>query len=190
MYDLPLRHAADTAAAGGTEFAIELVHNGGTGARPRIDGLSATAYPSGVFGSQVEMTEAAAPVTVWRRELLTDSGGPGQFRGGLGQRIEMTSAIDEPFLVFLSVERVRFPAAGRAGGAQGAPGRIRVTGRDKDVPPKCELRVEPGERLIFDTPGGGGFGPPSARDPDALQADVNAGLVSPDAAETLYRNGS
>ena len=186
MYDLPLRHTADAAIHGGTEFAIELVHNGGTGARPGLDGLSATAYPSGVFGSQVEMTEAAAPVTIWRRELLSDSGGAGAQRGGLGQRIEMTSATEEPFLVFLSVERIANPAKGRAGGAPGAPGRIRVTGREADIPGKCELRVDPGERLIFDTPGGGGFGDPKTRDKAQLAEDVASGLVSPEAAKTTY----
>ncbi len=178
MYDLPMRHVPETARAGGREFAVELVHNGGTGARPASDGLSATAFPSGVFGSQVEITEAVAPVTIWRRELLPDSGGPGTTRGGLGQRIEMQAATGDPFLVFLSVERLRNPARGRGGGMAGAPGRIQVTGRAEDIPGKCELRVEPGERLIFDTPGGGGFGPPEARDRAALARDLDAGLVS------------
>ena len=186
MYDLPLRHAPEVARDGGRRFAVELVHNGGTGARPGADGLSATAFPSGVYGSQVEMTEAAAPVIVWRRELLTDSGGAGRYRGGLGQRIEMTAANGAPFLVFLSVERVKNPAMGRAGGLAGAPGRIRVTGRAADVPGKGELRLEPGERLIFDTPGGGGYGPPAARDRLALARDVGSGLVSTDAAVRLY----
>jgi len=179
MYDLPMRHVPETARAGGREFAVELVHNGGTGARPLSDGLSATAFPSGVFGSQVEITEAVAPVTIWRRELLPDTGGPGTTRGGLGQRIEMQAATGDPFLVFLSVERLRNPAQGRGGGMAGAPGRIQVTGRAEDIPGKCELRVEPGERLIFDTPGGGGFGPPEARDRAALARDLEAGLVSP-----------
>jgi len=182
MYDLPLRHVPETARNGGREFAVELVHNGGTGARPGSDGLSATAFPSGVFGSQVEITEAVAPVTIWRRELLPDSGGPGTTRGGLGQRIEMQAAHGDPFLVFLSVERLRNPARGRAGGLAGAPGRIQVTGRGDDIPGKCELRVEPGERLIFDTPGGGGFGPPAARDRAALARDLEAGLITPDGA--------
>ena len=186
MYDLPLRHTADALLAGGSEFAIELVHNGGTGARPALDGLSATAYPSGVFGSQVEMTEASAPVTIWRRELLIDSGGAGTFRGGLGQRIEMTSATNEPFLVFLSVERIHHPANGRAGGLAGAPGRIQVSGRADDIPGKCELRVEPEERLIFDTPGGGGFGSPQKRELAALNDDLRKELVSPEAAERHY----
>jgi N-methylhydantoinase B len=133
MYVLPLRHTADCARRGGQRFAVELVHNGGTGARPYSDGLSATAYPSGVFGSQVEITEASAPVTIWRRELLPDSGGAGKYRGGLGQRIEMTSAVDEPFLVFLSVERLKNAAAGRGGGHSGAPGRIQVSGRREEI---------------------------------------------------------
>ena len=182
MYDLPLRHVPETARNGGREFAVELVHNGGTGARPLSDGLSATAFPSGVFGSQVEITEAVAPVTIWRRELQPDSGGPGTTRGGLGQRIEMQAADGDPFLVFLSVERLRNPARGRAGGMAGAPGRIQVTGRADDIPGKCELRVEPGERLIFDTPGGGGFGPPGERDRKALARDLEAGLITPEGA--------
>jgi N-methylhydantoinase B len=189
MYDLPLRHVPEAARAGGREFAIELVHNGGTGARPTADGLSATAFPSGVFGSQVEITEAAAPVTIWRRELLPDSGGPGTFRGGLGQRIEMQAAQDDPFLVFLSVERLRNPARGRGGGMAGAPGRIQVTGRAQDIPGKCELRVNPGERLIFDTPGGGGFGPPEARDGAALARDLEGGLITTEGAAD-YGGGS
>lgn len=186
MYDLPLRHVPEAVETDGRQFALELVHNGGTGARPYSDGLSATAYPSGVFGSQVEITEAVAPVTVWRRELRADSGGAGQHRGGLGQRIEIASAIDAPFLVFLSLERIKIPAAGRSGGRPGLPGRVRVTGRGQAMPGKCELRIEPGERLILDTPGGGGFGPPEQRDAEALERDLAQGLVSPAAAREDY----
>lgn len=183
MFDLPMRHAPEVAANGGREFAIEPVHNGGTGARPHADGLSATAYPSGVFGSQVEITESVAPVIMWRRELLPDSGGAGQFRGGLGQRIEMTSANDAPFIVFLSVERLKFPALGRMGGLPGAPGRIRFRDGGGDIPGKGELRVESGDYLIFDTPGGGGFGDPAARDPKALALDLRRGLVTEEGAK-------
>ncbi len=186
MYDLPLRHVPEAVDTRGRQFALELVHNGGTGARPYSDGLSATAYPSGVFGSQVEITEAVAPVTVWRRELLTDSGGAGQYRGGLGQQIEIASAIDKPFLVFLSLERIKTPAAGRSGGHPGYPGRVRVSGRAEDIPGKCELRIEPGETLVLDTPGGGGYGPPEHRDPEALARDVAQGLVSHLAAREEY----
>ncbi len=186
MYDLPLRSAPDVARRGAPAFAVELVHNGGTGARPTLDGLSATAYPSGVFGSQVEITEAVAPVVVWQRELRCDSGGAGTQRGGLGQRIVLGPATDDPFIAYLSVERVQHPAAGRAGGRAGAPGRIRLSTSEHDFPGKGELRVEPGETLLFETPGGGGFGPPSARDRDALARDLRDGLVSAEAATRDY----
>lgn len=189
MFDLPMRHATEVAANGGREFAIEPVHNGGTGARPHSDGLSATAYPSGVFGSQVEITESVAPVIMWKRELLPDSGGAGEFRGGLGQRIEMTSSNGAPFVVFLSVERLKFPALGRMGGLPGAPGRIRIQGRTEDVPGKGELQVEAGDYLIFDTPGGGGFGTPTKRDPEALALDLKRGLVTQAQAVTDYGVG-
>ncbi len=182
MFDLPMRHAPEVARDGGREFAIEPVHNGGTGARPHADGLSATAYPSGVYGSQVEITEAVAPVIIWRRELRPDSGGAGRFRGGLGQRIEMTSANGAPFIVFLSVERLKFPALGRMGGLSGAPGRIRFRNGAQDIPGKGELRVEAGDYLIFETPGGGGFGDPLERDPEALALDLQRGLVTEEGA--------
>ncbi len=184
MFDLPMRHAPEVARDGGREFAVEPVHNGGTGARPHADGLSATAYPSGVFGSQVEITESVAPVTIWRRELRPDSGGAGTYRGGLGQRIEMTSANGAPFIVFLSVERLKFPALGRMGGRPGAPGRIRFRDGEGDILGKGELRVEGGDYLIFETPGGGGFGDPSKRDAQALALDLKRGLISEDGAKS------
>ena len=160
MYDLPMRSAPEVAQKGGQVFALEPAHNGGTGARPFKDGLSATAFPSGVWGSQGEITEATAPVMITRRELRPDSGGAGQYRGGLGQRIELQSANHEPFLVFLSVERIRNPAKGRNGGMSGAPGRIRLDD-GPDLPGKGEVRVSPGQTLVFETPGGGGFGRPN-----------------------------
>lgn len=186
MYDLPMRHAPEALARGQDPFAIELVFNGGTGARPGRDGLSATAFPSGVWGSQIEPTEAAAPVLFRRRELRPDSGGPGRMRGGLGQRIEVGPAGDRDILVFLSVEGVRNPAAGRQGGLAGAAGRIRI-GRDGvDLPGKGEIRIGAGETLVFDTPGGGGFGPPAERSPEALAGDIGNGLVTPLAARDDY----
>ncbi len=185
MYDLPMRSVPEAAQNGGHVFALEPAHNGGTGARPTKDGLSATAFPSGVWGSQVEITEATAPVMIKKRELRPDSGGAGQFRGGLGQRIELQSANDEPFLVFLSVERIKNPAQGRVGGMPGAPGRIRLDD-GPDLPGKGEVRVVPGQTLIFETPGGGGFGAPNDRNHDAIKHDIAEGVVSPSAAISDY----
>ncbi len=186
MYDLPLRNAPATGAQSREHFAVELVFNGGTGARPKLDGLSATAFPSGVWGSQVETTEAAAPVLIHRRELRSDSGGAGRYRGGLGQRIELSSSIDEEIMLFLSVERVNTPAQGRYGGENGASGRIRLNEAGENLPSKGEFRIMPGETLIFETPGGGGFGPPEERCRDALGRDIDAGHVSAEAAKIQY----
>ncbi|MEM8729350.1 MAG: hydantoinase B/oxoprolinase family protein [Pseudomonadota bacterium] len=184
MYDLPLRHAPDAASKGDTQFALELVFSGGTGARPGLDGLSATAYPSGVWGSQVETTEAIAPVLITRRALRPDSGGPGRLRGGLGQEIELRSSKAEDLMVFLSVERVAHPAMGRQGGGAGAPGRIRIG--ETDLPGKGAVRIPAGETLRFETPGGGGFGDPDTRDPDAIARDLDEGLITPQAARDIY----
>src|SRR5262249_1724602 len=71
------------------EFSTVIFHCGGAGARPQKDGLSATAFPSGVRTIPVEATESAAPIVFYRREFRGGSGGPGQFRGGLGQVIEL-----------------------------------------------------------------------------------------------------
>lgn len=187
MYDLPLRHTPEAVSRGHEQFAVELVFSGGTGARPALDGLSATAFPSGVWGSQVETTEAVAPVLISRRELRRDSGGAGQRRGGLGQRIEMCASNDEEFMVFLSVERVLNPARGRHGGGEGAAGRIRLSSGGPDLPGKGEVRVKSGETLIFETPGGGGFGPPQDRDRADVLRDLNEGLISEKVAREVYR---
>ena len=135
-------------------------------------------------GSQVETTEAAAPIIVHQRRLIPDSGGAGHRRGGLGQYIEISSAIDQDFLLFLSVERVLNPAKGRHGGLDGAAGSIRIG--DRKLPGKGEFRIRGHETLAFETPGGGGFGPPSQRAPGDLAHDVAAGLVSEKAAISLY----
>lgn len=185
MYDLPMRNAPEVAQRGGELFALEPAHNGGTGARPSSDGLSATAFPSGVWGSQVEITEASVPVMIKARELRRDSGGAGTYRGGLGQRIELQSSNDQPFVVFLSVERIKNPAAGSFGGAAGAAGRIRLD-EGPDLPGKGEVRIEPGQTMIFETPGGGGYGPPEARARDLVEKDLQEDMISAAAAGADY----
>jgi N-methylhydantoinase B len=186
MFDLPLRNVPEAVDKGDDQFALELVFNGGTGARPLLDGLSATAFPSGVWGSQIETTEAVAPILFLRRELRPDSGGAGQMRGGLGQHIELRSSKAQDLLVLLSVERIRNPAKGRHGGLSGAPGRVRIGHDGADLPGKGEIRLPAGETLVFQTPGGGGFGPPNLRAETALRRDLEEGLVTAKAAHSLY----
>ena len=98
----------------------------------------------------------------------------------------MQSSLDEDMLLFLSVERVKTPARGRFGGGPGATGRIHLLETGDALPGKGEARIKAGETLVFETPGGGGFGDPTQRDPDLLHRDVEDGLISADAACTLY----
>ena len=186
MWDLPLRSAALSGLdADATTFAIELTHNGGTGARPGADGLSATGWPSGVWGSQVEVTESTVPVRVRRRELIPDSGGAGRQRGGLGQIIELESSEGRPIEFFASLERMKYPARGRAGGAVGRLGRACLRS-GRQLAGKGEHTIPEGDRLVFETPGGGGYGDPLERRAEAVAADVAKGLVSRESAERLY----
>ena len=187
MWDLPLRNAPDGArTSNATGFAIEMTHNGGTGARPTRDGLSATAYPSGVWGSQVEVTESVSPLRVRRRELRPDSGGAGRFRGGLGQVLEVESREGAPFRFLPSVERIRYPARGREGGGDGGAGRITLAS-GAALGGKGDHLISGEDLLVFETPGGAGYGPPASRDPRAVERDVRDGLVSREQARSLYR---
>jgi len=157
-------------------FAVTVFHAGGTGARPRQDGLSATAFPSGVRCTPVEITETIAPVLFRRKEYRPDSGGAGRFRGGLGQVMEIEHADGAPFAVFALFDRIGHPARGRAGGEAGAAGYLGLAsgavlqGKGKQIVPA-------GDRLIMLMPGGGGYGAPEERDAAAERADRRLGLV-------------
>ena len=178
MYDLPLRGGFDaTSNEDATRFAVELTHNGGTGARPGKDGLSVTAFPSGVYGSQVEVTESTAPLLLRRRELRPDSGGAGRFRGGLGQIIEIESREGQPFDLFGTVDRVKYPARGCFGGLDGARGHLALASGTR-LKGKGKQQIPAGETLVFQTPGGGGYGNPRKRKPQLVAQDYAAGLIS------------
>jgi len=166
-------------------FSMVVTSNGGTGARPDKDGLSATAYPSGVRGTPVEIAESMLPVIFWRKELRPDSGGPGRTRGGLGQEIEIESAVGLPFELLAAFDRIDHPPRGRDGGADGANGYLGLASGTK-LKGKGFQTVPPGDRLIIQTPGGAGIGPASERDPARLDRDMRDGLITADAAKTQY----
>jgi len=178
-------HGVSDAASGGTPFNVLSFHAGGTGARPTKDGLSATAFPSGVRSVPVEIVESIAPVVVWRKEYRIDSGGPGRKRGGLGQVMEIASAENAPFSVYAMFERIDHPARGRNGGRDGAPGHVSLAS-GQILRGKGQQTIPPGERLRLELPGGGGFGDPRERNPEEVAADVRNGLVSAEAAERIY----
>lgn len=175
--------AAET--LGKTAFAINCFHNGGTGARPRADGLSATAFPSGVRNTPVEITETIAPLIVWRKEYRTDSAGPGTWRGGTGQVMEFANAEGAPFAISAMFDRIKNPPRGRAGGGNGQTGRVYLAS-GTELSGKGRQAVPAGDRLVMEMPGGGGMGDPWARDPARVAVDVRDGLVTPEAALARY----
>lgn len=168
-----------------TAFNVTTFHSGGAGARPRQDGLSATPFPSGVRNVPVEVTEAITPVVVWRKELRADSGGAGAFRGGLGQIMEVSNREESPMGLYHRFERVRFPARGRAGGGNGAVGRVRLAS-GQEFPEKGLHIVPAGDRMIIEMPGGGGYGDPHKRDRRLVERDIAYGFITREEAEKHY----
>ena len=168
-----------------TPYNVMSFHSGGTGARPRTDGLSATAFPSGVRNVPVEITETLAPIVVWSKEYREDSGGAGEHRGGLGQVMEIGSSEGMPFGISPTFDRVVFPARGRLGGQPGTAGGIALKS-GQQLPPKAHSSIPANDRLIVSMPGGGGYGDPHKRPAAKVAEDVALGLVSEKAARELY----
>ena len=168
-----------------TPFAVNSFHAGGMGARPTKDGLNATAFPSGVRNTPVEVTETIAPLICWRKEYRPDSGGAGTWRGGTGQIMEWASAEGAPFAINAMFDRVKNPPRGREGGRDGAAGRLYLrTG--KELSGKGRQPIPAGDRLILEMPGGAGFGEPFEREPELVALDVRDGFVTREAARRDY----
>jgi N-methylhydantoinase B len=161
----------------GRPFSHVFFSSGGTGGRATKDGLSATAFPSGVLGTPAEVLENIAPLLVERKELRPDSGGAGTFRGGLGQTIAFRVRTREPFTCSVLCDRTRTPAGGFLGGAPGALGEVLIDGA-RPANPKQEHLVPPGSLVEVRLPGGGGYGPPGARDPALAARDRREGYVT------------
>src|SRR5216683_8123314 len=162
-----------------------IFHCGGTGARPGKDGLDVTAFPSGVRTIPVEATESIAPVIFRRREFREGSGGPGKYRGGLGQVIELGGAAGAPISLLCNFERINNPARGRNGGGAGANGKVTLLS-GRPIKSKGRQTVPPRDTIRLELPGGGGFGAPHERDAAQVAADVADGLITRATAERDY----
>ncbi|WP_109466797.1 hydantoinase B/oxoprolinase family protein [Albibacillus kandeliae] len=185
-FQVSLRPASEAARKAGARRAEVLAFNsGGSGARPALDGMSATAFPSGVMTMPVEATEQVGPVIIWRKELRPDSGGAGKYRGGLGQYMEVGAVEGHEFDFQAMFDRVRHPARGRAGGSDGAPTTIAqddgtaMKGKGKQFVPE-------GRRVMLAFPGGAGYGAPAERDPALVKRDLARGYISAEAARDVY----
>ncbi|MGR3490535.1 MAG: hydantoinase B/oxoprolinase family protein [Shimia sp.] len=171
---------------GGRRSEVLTFNSGGSGARPGVDGLNATAFPSGVMTMPVEATEHAGPVIIWRKELREGSGGAGAQRGGLGQWMEVGAQEGHEFDIQMMFDRVDHPARGRAGGGAGAPtvversDGVAMRGKGKQFVPHG-VRV----RLAF--PGGAGYGAVADRDAAQVRRDLARGYI--DAAQAARDYG-
>jgi N-methylhydantoinase B len=162
---------------------------GGAGARATKDGASGiTVNQSNAKIAPIEIIESEFPTRITRFELIADSGGAGEFRGGLGIRREYLNLADARF----SIRSMRhsIPPSGCAGGGNGRPGDIWInpdTAAAKRLPTRyADYPLRAGDLFRLDTPGGGGHGDPLARDPERVLADVSEGVMSKEAAERDY----
>ena len=164
---------------------ILMFNSGGTGARPGLDGLSATAFPSGVHTMSSEVTEQVGPITIWRKEMREGSGGAGTRRGGLGQVIEISANPGHRIYINAMFDRCENPARGRDGGQSGSAGSVSLDD-DTVMQSKGKQWIPEGRHLVLNLPGGGGYGNPQGRDKVLVQQDVERGYISQQQAKQDY----
>jgi N-methylhydantoinase B len=169
----------------GNRFSQILFASGGMGASGHQDGNSCTAFPTNSGAGSIEAFESISPLIVWKKELRTDSGGAGKYRGGLAQDIEVEIVSQEPLRLSLLSDRQKYAPIGLLGGHEG--GKVEIDFDDGTRPhPKSRTIIKPGQRLRMKFGGGAGYGDPRERDPEALESDVRNGYVSAEAAKREY----
>lgn len=166
----------------GRDFQEHMVISGGMGASRWRDGLAACGFPAATATVPVEVIEARSPVLIERKEYVGDSGGAGRQRGGLGQRVVIAPAPDWPgsIRVSASLDHDRFPPDGILGGAPAAPSRFGLLTPDGTLVPSRvhQATLRGHDRLVVEVAGGGGYGDPADRSPDAIAADLHAGYIT------------
>ncbi|MEM9045615.1 MAG: hydantoinase B/oxoprolinase family protein [Pseudomonadota bacterium] len=177
--------------ANGAPWVMFSFFGGGHGGSSTDDGLNHGNAPiSTATIPPMEILEAAYPVMFRQWALRPDSAGPGQRRGGLGAIYEI-ELLEQAAEAFLFGERGRFAPKGVMGGGEGALNRFSYETKDGwHEPPLASkmlgIRIEQGQALRLETPGGGGYGPTQARAVEAIRRDVDLGYLTEDAATELY----
>ena len=166
-----------------------IIRGGGMGASSINDGNYVYIFPANGANTPVEIFESDTPLIVEKRELLSDSGGPGQMKGGLGKRIVFRIPDDKyapipPVNLGMQAGRYIYPPEGLFRGKPGAKAQFLVNG----VPgnPFGLTQLKPGDVVVIDAAGGGGYGNPFMRDPQMVENDVKEGYVSPERAREDY----
>ena len=176
----------------GNEVIIQDDLGGGMGAHSAGDGLDAVdVYLGNVQILPAEVSELEYPVRIVSTELVPDSGGAGEFRGGLGIRRTYEFLDTADTVIYTEQTRPEGAPRGLQGGAPGLPARLvfrRADGSESEVT-KTRVIAERGDRLIVRTGGGGGFGDPRNRDRTAIERDLVEGKITAVAAERDYGIG-
>ncbi len=173
----------------GTYVYVETI-GGGAGARFGHDGADGThVHITNSSNLPAEALENEYPLVVDEYSLITDSGGAGTWRGGMGIARQIRALDDETFC-YASSEGTIIPADGVFGGGKGAVAHIirdRGTAAEQEIPAnQPRLVLAAGQSVRVETPGGGGFGPAETRDVAAIAADLRAGRVTPSAVRAAY----
>jgi N-methylhydantoinase B len=171
----------------GSPFAFYETAGGGSGGRASGDGMDGVhVHMSNTRNTPVEVLETAYPLRVRRYALRPDSGGAGEFRGGLGLRRDIEARTDVTCSVL--ADRRRGAPYGIAGGAPGATGEdyLLSGGECERIDPKSTRELTAGGTVSLRTPGGGGYGEPASRDETLIARDLRLGKVSRERVRTVY----
>jgi N-methylhydantoinase B len=164
----------------GTPWAFYETNAGGMGARPNADGIDGIhTHMTNTLNTPIEAMGRYFPIRMTRYEFAPDTAGDGTFRGGCGL-VRAFELLGGDARVTLLAERQRVKPSGVQGGGDGAPGRHTVRtseGIERVVPAKGTFDVRPGDEIIVQTPGGGGYGDPAKRDQRSRERDILNQLV-------------
>jgi N-methylhydantoinase B len=168
----------------GRPFSTLYFAAGGYGALRGLDGWCTLPHPSNMATVPVEVWETLTHTTIESKRLLPDTGGPGQWRGGLGQEVVVRNDTGHLITTLGMGNRTLYPARGLFGGGNGALREHAIDG--VRVHAKAVNELAPGQRMRIVEAGGGGFGAPIARAPEAVAEDVAQGYISDRAAREVY----
>ena len=160
------------------QYVQMYLFNGGVGATGGCDGANTKSVPANVGNVPIEVMEARCPVLFERKELMPDSGGVGEYRGGLGQRVVIRNLDDKPIEFIPGAgDRIRNKPFGLVGGGEGSGGGIYIDGTA--VHPRKTHILQPNHIVEVCVPGGGGFGRLENRDVKQIAEDLRLGYVTP-----------
>jgi N-methylhydantoinase B len=171
----------------GRPFLVVNMLNGGMGARATKDGWATVSFPGNVTSSPSELLESEMPILIERRALIPDSAGAGTYRGGCGQevRVRVREDASSPIRVAMQAGRFKNPAFGLMGGLPGTTSSVTVND-GSPLAVREPLILMPGDVMTWRMAGGGGYGDPLERDPEAVRRDGRKGFVTPTSAREVY----